>query len=218
MKTKDRILETSLDLFNRLGERNVTTNHIAAELGISTGNLYYHFKNKDEIIRYIIDAYQIKILHALSLPENRPINLNDKVTYFNELCEQFWAHRFLHRDLMHLVEVDEQLRDKYSMFAQRVMKQGQSIYAGFVDAGLMQATAEQIHALVINIWLVLTNWTNFLSMNGLIDQTKDLEEKWLKLGLRQMVFLEYPYAVERIRPDLDELIVQFGVNEPNLLV
>mgnify|MGYP006145082479 CR=1 FL=1 len=34
LKTKDKILATSLRLFNERGERNVSTNHIAAELGI----------------------------------------------------------------------------------------------------------------------------------------------------------------------------------------
>ncbi|MBN2825233.1 MAG: TetR/AcrR family transcriptional regulator, partial [Campylobacterales bacterium] len=50
-KAKDRVLEVALELFNTQGSRAVTTNHIAKECGISPGNLYYHYKNKEEIIR-----------------------------------------------------------------------------------------------------------------------------------------------------------------------
>ena len=58
MKTRDRIIQASLEMFNEQGERNVTTNHIASKLGISPGNLYYHFKNKQQIIYDIYLEYE----------------------------------------------------------------------------------------------------------------------------------------------------------------
>jgi AcrR family transcriptional regulator len=51
MKTKERILLGSLDLFNLDAATEVTTNDIARELKMSPGNLYFHYKNKEQIVR-----------------------------------------------------------------------------------------------------------------------------------------------------------------------
>ena len=183
-KTKDRILQISLQLFNERGERSVTTNHIAAELGISPGNLYYHFRNKQEIIKELAQQYQAETLEMLALPVDRPLNANDKISYFQVLSNQLWAYRFIHRDVYHLVENNEDFRKIYPRFAGQVMQQGQKIYRAFVDAGLMKMTDSEIEALIINLWIVLTNWTNFLYMSGHISDNTHLEEKWVWQALR----------------------------------
>jgi len=186
-KTKDRILQISLQLFNERGERSVTTNH--------PGNLYYHFRNKQEIIKELAQQYQSETLEMLALPTDRPLNANDKISYFQVLSNQLWAYRFIHRDVYHLVENNEDFRKIYPRFAGQVMQQGQKIYRAFVDAGLMKMTDSEIEALIINLWIVLTNWTNFLYMSGHISDNNRLEEKWVWQALRQMVFLEGPYLM-----------------------
>ena len=212
-KTKDRILQISLQLFNERGERSVKTNHIAAELGISPGNLYYHFRNKQEIIKELAQQYQAETLEMLALPVDRPLNANDKISYFQVLSNQLWAYRFIHRDVYHLVENNEDFRKIYPRFAGQVMQQGQKIYRAFVDAGLMKMTDSEIEALIINLWIVLTNWTNFLYMSGHISDNTHLEEKWVWQALRQMVFLEGPYLMGESRQTYEQLLRSLGPSD-----
>ena len=213
LKTKERILQLSLQLFNERGERSVTTNHIAAELNMSPGNLYYHFRNKSEIIKQLMEQYQGETLQMLALPDDRLLDANDKIRYFQVLSSQLWAYRFLHRDVYHLVENNEDFRKMYPRFAGQVMQQGQKIYQAFVDAGLMQMTPSEIEALVINLWIVLTNWTNFLYMSGHITDSNTLEEKWVWQALRQMVFLEGAYLRGESRETYERLLDTMGPSE-----
>lgn len=213
LKTKERILQLSLQLFNERGERSVTTNHIAAELNMSPGNLYYHFRNKSEIIKELMEQYQGETLQMLALPDDRLLDANDKIRYFQVLSSQLWAYRFLHRDVYHLVENNEDFRKMYPRFAGQVMQQGQKIYKGFVNAGLMDMTDSEIEALIINLWIVLTNWTNFLYMSGHITDSNTLEEKWVWQALRQMVFLEGAYLRGESRETYERLLDTMGPSE-----
>ena len=213
LKTKERILQLSLQLFNERGERSVTTNQIAAELKMSPGNLYYHFRNKNEIIKELMAQYQQQTLDMLALPKDRVLDANDKIGYFQVLSSQLWAYRFLHRDVYHLVENNEDFKQMYPEFANKVMQQGQKIYKAFVQAGLMHMTDSEIEALTINLWIVLTNWTNFLYMSGHLSDSNHLEEKWVWQALRQMLFLEGAYLRGESRSTYESLMHSLGPSQ-----
>ena len=161
VKTRDRIVAESLELFNAQGERNVTTNHIAAHLGMSPGNLYYHFRNKQAIIAELFAQYEAQVDQFLRRPEGRALTVADKTFYLEALLAAMWHYRFLHRDLEHLLEADPELAARYRTFAQRCMVQAQGIYQGFVEAGILLMEPAQVEALTLNSWIIMTSWCAF---------------------------------------------------------
>ena len=113
-KTRQRILDASLAMFNTQGEPNVTTNHIADELEISPGNLYYHFRNKEDIVEHLFARYEARIDLALTVPEDRLPNLEDIWLQLHLAFEVMWDYRFIFRDLVDITSRNRKLRMHYA--------------------------------------------------------------------------------------------------------
>src|SRR6188768_2855104 len=111
-RTAERILDTTLDLFNRFGEPNVSTTLISAEMGISPGNLYYHYPAKDELINALFDRYE-KGLNEILQAADGVENVEDAWLFFHMLFELVWRYRFLYRDLNDLLSKNRRLETHF---------------------------------------------------------------------------------------------------------
>lgn len=212
--TRERILQASLQLFNEQGERNVTTNHIASHLGISPGNLYYHFRNKSMIVAELFSGFERSMQSFFVVPDGAGLTLEDKAQYLESLLEILWQYRFMHQGLEYLLESDPELAVRYRRFAQRSLQGTQSIYLAFAEAGILQLTAQQAETLSINVWLMLSAWMQFLTTT--LGIQAQLDKHLLRRGIYQILVLEeghvtpeYQQAVkalcERLYVPLDEL-------------
>ena len=209
-KTRDRILARSLAMFNEQGERAVTTNHIAASLGMSPGNLYYHFPNKEAIIFELFQQYAREMGGALALPEDRPLTQHDKVALFEHILAWLWRFRFLHRDMNQLLDDNPSMREAYRAFAREIFRRVREIYRLEIASGLVEASEEEISALLINIWIIATNWVNFLGTTGFFDYHEPLTERQMRQGIYQVICLEAPYLRGAARDGLAELKSRYG--------
>jgi AcrR family transcriptional regulator len=214
--TKTRILDTALNLFNRAGERNVTTNHIAEGLGISPGNLYYHYRNKAAIVAALFERYQEQIRDLLTVPEG-PLTWQDKMRYFEGILESMWQARFLHRDLAHFLHQDAELRRCYKVFVQDSLERGLVIYRSLRDSGLIEASDEELRGLLVNTWVLAASWPGFT--HGLNpDATGDeaLDRTLLRQGIYQIICLEAPYLRGEALDHLDAMKQEFRTGETTM--
>jgi AcrR family transcriptional regulator len=210
VKTRDRILIKSLELFNEQGERLITTNHLAAALGMSPGNLYYHFPNKDAIIFELFKQYADQMQSTLHLPSDRPLTQADKVLLFEHILDCLWRYRFLHRDMTHLITDNAELREHYREFATRMLNSVRMLYVLQIGSGLLEATEDEISALLVNIWIIATSWVNFLSTTGFFGFQEPLTQAMLRQGIYQVICLEAPYLRGEARDGLAELKARYG--------
>ncbi|MDP2227252.1 MAG: TetR/AcrR family transcriptional regulator [Moraxellaceae bacterium] len=210
MKTRDKILKKSQDLFNERGERNVTTNHIAAEMGISPGNLYYHFRNKDEIIYELFLQYQKRTASLLMAPDERLLTYSDKMGYFEGILDNMWDYRFLHRDLEQMMDGNPLLRESYGEFARLVLRQGRRIYERLAESGLVEADEDAIEALIINIWVIVSSWVSFLHTSGVFNENGAITRDLLRKGIYQIIQLEAPYLRGEARDRLPQMKAYYG--------
>ncbi|MFJ3482732.1 TetR/AcrR family transcriptional regulator [Pseudomonas sp. NPDC090202] len=102
MKTRDRILECALQLFNRQGEPNVSTLEIANELEISPGNLYYHFHGKEPLVMELFERFHAELAPLLDPPADARLEAEDYWLFLHLIVERLSHYRFLFQDLSNL--------------------------------------------------------------------------------------------------------------------
>ena len=170
VKTREKILNTAMQLFNELGERAVTTNHIASHMGISPGNLYYHFRNKDAIILALFEGFQQTLTADIVLPAGKGITLEDKQQYLEALLASMWRYRFIFRGLHGAVARSDELQVMYRGFASLCITMIEQVFRGLIASGLMKASDEEIEALALNTFMVLTSWHELV--HGVLNDEK----------------------------------------------
>lgn len=194
--TKEKIIETSIKLFNEKACLNTSTRHIADEVGISVGNLYYYFKNKEEILIEIFINYIniiFKEITSIDYEKDEMFLLKDFL--LNNL-ETDIKYRFLHFELNLLLITfpkfkkikEEQLQNEIKIIKKLLNHQ---ISYGYIK----KMTEYELDFLVSNSWIIATNnlaYWNFLS--------NDLFENAKKSTLNMYYFIK-PYLTKKSLDD-----------------
>ena len=199
-QTRQRILDASLAMFNAQGEPNVTTNHIADELEISPGNLYYHFRNKDDIIEQLFGGYEQRMDTALTVPSGRLPGLEDVWLQLHLVFECIWDYRFLYRDLVDILTRNRRLRMRFARILKRADEQAHQVMRGLVQAGVMRASADEVDAASTNILVIATFWLNYAAARGDKDERTSIRD-----GIVQVMMLIAPFLRDAERVHLNTL-------------
>ncbi len=211
-RTAERILEVTLDLFNRFGEPNVSTTLISAELGISPGNLYYHYPAKDELINSLFDRYERSLSEVLNASDGVR-NVEDAWFYMHTLFELIWQYRFLYRDINDLLSKNRRLETHFQWVLKNKTRSIRAMLDAMSRAGAVKIDSRELEPTATSMVVVLTYW---LSFEYVRDPRKALEPESAQMallrGAHHVLNLLVPYLEAGQREHLLALVSAYAGN------
>lgn len=189
MKTKERIAITSLNLFNNEGEANVTTVDIANEMDISPGNLYYHYKGKEPIIRDLFEQYETKYVEVLSAPADVEFSTEQFWFYLHILFEEIYNFRFFYENIHDILHRIPDLHKRFDKLLALQQATTELLLLTMVERGALRTPETDISHLARSMSITFTHWLSFNKLRA----SKKSPELLLHEGVFHIMALLAPH-------------------------
>jgi AcrR family transcriptional regulator len=205
-QTAKRIAEAALSLFNRFGEPGTTFTAIAADSGISQGNLHYHYASKEKIVEDLFAAFEDEIDRTLAAPEGRPAHAEDLWLFLHLTFESIFKYRFLYRDLNELLSRHRIIETQFRSILIRQVEIAAALLEGLADADALHASRAERQALAGAMIMVATYW---LSYQFVLHPRRDPDTGTLTRGIVSVLSLANPYLAPEARALFEHLSLQY---------
>ncbi len=179
-------------LMNEHGAQSIGTTQIAEALKISPGNLYYHFKNKEEIVRILFDEVEQGLRDLVTADIEIPISPTRFAGFYLRSLDVIWEHRFFFGGLLQLLRKDEELAQRYRIVQAETIDSLEGLARQFVKDGNMTKPRGRngFRSVALNTWLV---WTNWIRYKQTISPTQLVTREDLAEGVTQIFDVLNPY-------------------------
>ncbi|WP_413585496.1 TetR/AcrR family transcriptional regulator [Bdellovibrio sp. HCB274] len=200
MKTKERILVTSIELFNRSGVVAVTTNHIAKAMDISPGNLYFHYDNKEEIL---VELFTRMCKETYDVWRPRRVKKVTPQDFINDNFDLYWRYRFFHREMYALRRKDLELAKMWRAHIQKMMKLMVILYRQWVREGKM-VKINDVHEMQYVAESLLAMSTTFLQFFESAERQPG--RRTIERGKRHVTRLLFPYTTGDTKDEFEKIL------------
>ena len=191
-KNRERILTASIELFNQSGVVAITTNHIAEHLQISPGNLYFHFRNKEEIIQELFDQ-MCRAVYDVWMVQRKLHTFASPREMMEATFTVFFDYRFFHREMYHLRRKDPVLARKWKTHINKSARLLQAYYAYWVKMGVMAKVDDPAEKRMISDVVLITS-SSFLQFFE--SPQKPATKRAIHQGVDHILRLLMPYYAE----------------------
>jgi AcrR family transcriptional regulator len=205
MKTKERILLGALDLFNVDAASEVTTNDIARALKMSPGNLYFHYKNKEQIIRELFKRLALETIQIWK-PQTKLARKHEKiqlVDFIDKNLQLYWKYRFFHRELYTLRKKDPELSKLWREHLKKLSRLMIILYKHWVQAGVMLPIQSKNEMEFVGELLFVAS-NSFMQFFETVDKSPN--QRTVDKAQRHILRMLRPYLTGEIKDSIEKII------------
>jgi AcrR family transcriptional regulator len=166
-QTKSNIIRKAIDLFNEHGTAAVSLNSLADALGISAGNLQYHYHSKEEIIRAILEVMFSDWNEVYREMNTESFTVDTLRHTLRINFNLVWKYRFFYRELIALLRKDEILAKRYAAIQeQRLAEQEMLTKQMTRSSGARLLSQIELHNMVLTGWVLSNSWLPYIESTG----------------------------------------------------
>jgi AcrR family transcriptional regulator len=188
-QTKYNILQKAIDLFNEHGTGSISMNALADALGISAGNLQYHYKKKEEIIRAILEE-MFKQFDVIYKPTEGSFTLDTLRHLMRLNFDIIWKYRFFYRELGALLRNDKILARRFREIQEQRFTDQENILKQLAGSGVVRSdlSPEELRNIILIGWVLGNTWLSYVESMG-----QKINEAALEQAVEVMVQHYKPY-------------------------
>ena len=193
INTKQKILEASKALFNAHSYFNVTIRMIAQEIGISSGNLNYHFKKREEILWTLYSEMVEQFDERIETLADQELTMVFIRQSIKTSMQRMWAYKFIWIDLYHILRVESKIRQHFQQAYEKRLEGSQYLFSQLIEAGKMRQEAfdQEYHFLSVRMITYGNTWINTLAVYGIVDEVDFDKQADMLFGML------YPYLTKK---------------------
>ena len=167
VQTKNNILQKAIELFNENGTASVSMNALAESLGISAGNLQYHYKSKEDVIRAILEV-MFHEFDVIYLPTEETFTLDTLRQIMRLNFNLRWKYRFFYRELVALLRNDKILAKRYREIQEQRVTEQENLIKRLAGAGGVRGdlSPEELRNVVLIGWVLGNTWLSHIESMG----------------------------------------------------
>lgn len=205
---RERIVEAAIELMNERGSL-IGTTQVATHLGISHGNLYYHFSDMQAIVLEVLLRLHDELRETLLLRPGEVVDEKRLAGYYADGARVLWRYRFMVSSALELTSGNAELEGEYQKFTAAGMDWITRIIVNVVKhhPGAVPAHRSDCRKLAENMWVLWNAWPRHAELSRARTPVSPVD---IAHGLQMIAMTLAPYVEAEFHGRVKRRLTRFA--------